>query len=50
MIRIDLRPYIVDRYSKRSVSIVVNGGEEDYMWIWGRKWGREGHFNDDNPF
>ena len=30
-----------------SVPVVVDGGEEDYMWIRGRLWGLEGHFNYD---
>ena len=29
MTRIDLSPYMVDRYSKRSVPVVVDGGKED---------------------
>ena len=33
----------------RSVPVVVDGGEEDYMWRWGRPWGRGGHFNDYKP-
>ena len=33
---------MVDRYFKRIVPVVVDGGEDDYMWRWGRPWGRGG--------
>ena len=36
MTRIDLRPDMVDRDFNRSVTVVVDRGEEDYIWIWGR--------------
>ena len=49
MKRIDLITEMVDRDSKRSVPVVVDGGEDYLIWIWGRPWGRGGHFNDDNP-
>ena len=26
----------------RSVPVVVDGGEEDWLWRWGRPWGRGG--------
>ena len=29
--------------------MVVDGGEENYLWIRGGTWGAGGHFNDDNP-
>ena len=54
--RIYLIPDMIDRYYKRIVPVVVDGGEEDFLWIWGRPWvgaaaGRGGgtHFNGDNP-
>ena len=49
MTRIDLSPEMVDRDSKMSVTVVFDGGQVDYIWIWGRPWGGGGHFNDDNP-
>ena len=42
MTQIDLRPEMVDRDFKRSVTVVVDRGEEDYIWIWGRPWGGGG--------
>ena len=49
MTRIDLIPEMVDRYYNRSAPVVVDGWEEDYLWIWGSPWGGGVHFNDDNP-
>ena len=42
MMRIDLSPEMVDRDYKRIVKVVVDRGEEDYILIWGRPWGRGG--------